>query len=1018
MKIFFSYPHDGNAKFVDRLKVDLEARGHEVWFDASEIRAGDDWRNAITRGILESQQVVAFLSKWSVRDPGVCLNEIAIALADKGEALVTVLVEPEDKVATPVSITHIQWLRMEDWPLRAQDEGWYRTQLDRLVEAIENPVSAGRDAELETLREALDPLSFYAEIAPHIPGFTGRRWIIERYHAWLGEAGGSRVMRIEGGPGLGKTAVASYLAHSAKSNVLAVHLCQYNKGETRNPHRLVRSLAYQLATRLPDYRARLLRTVAITQSQSMQGKDASSLWSALISEPLSGSGRGNIERQRLAIIIDGLDEANEGGGNEIVNLLVSEIKKLPKWIGVVLTGRPDPELTQRLTGFNALLLTDDDPQNRADLKDYTDQWLAGEVKAGRLTPAQAESAGRALLDRSAGAFLYLTQARMAVGEGMLDLAKPEGFPAGLGGIYLQFFERQFKDLAHYQAKVRPLLELVLASPAPLPVPLAQEILGWGPYDGPTVIRSLGSLVKRGKAHDEETLEPFHASVRDWLADHDTAGEFHVDPNAATFTLAKASWTRYLAKDEKDVFGWHVLPVLLPALTASQQDVLLGTPSEETSAAMQRLAQRLAPALRYFDSAGLWNVQVRRAEQLAEAAPENAGFAHRLKISYDKAGKAQKSLGRSMLALKRYRQGLEVARRLVAAAPDSATFSQSLRISYNKLGSMEKALGRPAAALALFEQSREIAERLVRETPDNHAFARGLRITCNRIGDIHKGQGNAQLALTYYRQGMEIALRMAAAEPGNQTFARGVGIGHHKIADMLRETGNTGEALIQYRLGMEIALRLAADEPGNPAYGRELRMRHNSLGELQRNMENDAAALDHYQQGADIAARLVEEAPENAEFATDLRISLNILGDLQMALGNHAAARTDYERALEIARRLADAAPENNAYARGVAISHKKLGAWHTVAGAADLALAHHRERLRIVDALVDRAPENLAFARDLIDACHVLATSLPGTVALPYWQRLRASLEALETRCALSDSECELLDQARLRLSA
>ena len=235
MKIFFSYPHDTNAPLVERIKSDLEARGHEVWFDANQIKSGDDWRNAITRGILDSQQVVAFLSRHAVRDPGVCLNEIAIALADKGEAMVTVLVEPETEVSAPVSITHIQWLKMDAWKEQRQDDGWYRTQLDRLIDAIENPTHAGRNEELETLKLALDPMSFYAEIAPHIPGFTGRRWIIDRYTTWLADEPNSRVLRIEGGPGLGKTAVSSYLAHSTKSSVLAVHLCQYNKGESRNP---------------------------------------------------------------------------------------------------------------------------------------------------------------------------------------------------------------------------------------------------------------------------------------------------------------------------------------------------------------------------------------------------------------------------------------------------------------------------------------------------------------------------------------------------------------------------------------------------------------------------------------------------------------------------------------------------------------------------------------------------------------------------------------------------------------
>jgi hypothetical protein len=215
MKIFFSYPHDANAPLVERIMTDLEARGHEVWFNANQIKSGDDWRNSITRGILDSQQVVAFLSKHAVRDPDVCLNEIAIALADKGEAMVTVLVEPESEVSAPVSITHIQWLKMEDWQAQAQDDGWYRARRDRLIDAIENPGHAGRNEELETLKLALDPMSIYAEIAPHIPGFTGRRWIIDRYTTWLANEPSSRMLRIEGGPGLGKTAVAQAISPTA-----------------------------------------------------------------------------------------------------------------------------------------------------------------------------------------------------------------------------------------------------------------------------------------------------------------------------------------------------------------------------------------------------------------------------------------------------------------------------------------------------------------------------------------------------------------------------------------------------------------------------------------------------------------------------------------------------------------------------------------------------------------------------------------------------------------------------------
>lgn len=58
MKIFFCSPHVANGPPVQRIKADLDIRGHEVCLDANQIKSGDDSRSAIARGILESQQEV------------------------------------------------------------------------------------------------------------------------------------------------------------------------------------------------------------------------------------------------------------------------------------------------------------------------------------------------------------------------------------------------------------------------------------------------------------------------------------------------------------------------------------------------------------------------------------------------------------------------------------------------------------------------------------------------------------------------------------------------------------------------------------------------------------------------------------------------------------------------------------------------------------------------------------------------------------------------------------------------
>src|SRR2546425_1729117 len=131
MRIFLSYGHDANEELVRRIKADLEARGHDVWFDKSEIKAGHDWRRAITDGIVGSNRVLSFLSKHSTRDPGVCLDEIAIAIGVKGGNIQTILVESEQDVQPPVNIGHIQWLDMHDWKARRDRSLGLRPEDDR-----------------------------------------------------------------------------------------------------------------------------------------------------------------------------------------------------------------------------------------------------------------------------------------------------------------------------------------------------------------------------------------------------------------------------------------------------------------------------------------------------------------------------------------------------------------------------------------------------------------------------------------------------------------------------------------------------------------------------------------------------------------------------------------------------------------------------------------------------------------------------------------------------------------------
>jgi hypothetical protein len=181
LKVFLSYGHDRNTPLVLQIKRDLEASGHKVWIDAAEIKTGNDWRRSIIDGLSETDWTLGFLSRYSVRSPGVCLDELAIALQIKYGTIATVLVESELAADTPVSVSHIQWLDMSDWEaVQAKGpeefEVWYAPKLDEIVKLLGSPEATEFAGEIAELEKTLHPISQEGDIGALVEGFIGREW--------------------------------------------------------------------------------------------------------------------------------------------------------------------------------------------------------------------------------------------------------------------------------------------------------------------------------------------------------------------------------------------------------------------------------------------------------------------------------------------------------------------------------------------------------------------------------------------------------------------------------------------------------------------------------------------------------------------------------------------------------------------------------------------------------------------------------------------------------------------------
>jgi hypothetical protein len=525
IRIFLSYGHDANEELVRRIKADLEKRGHNVWFDKSEIKFGDDWRHAITDGIVGSNRVLSFLSKHSTRDPGVCLDEIAIAIGVKGGNIQTILVESETEVKPPASISYIQWLDMHDWKARraggeAAWEDWYQAKLAEIVRVVESEESRRFAGEIEKLNGYLRPISSDSRIAALLrKGFVGRTWVVVAIEQWRNAADcASRLFWIIGDPGVGKSAFAAHLTHFGRDKVITAQFVEWDKPDHRNAPRVVRSLAFQLATRLPDYRKLLLTLPEIAE---LDRKNPAELFDYLLANPLRSVIHGG--RERYLIVIDALDEAGDAERNPLVEMLARHALLLPDWLGLVVTSRPESAVKTPLQGLNPFVLDTRTEANRADIRAYLRHELAPQLN----DRPDADWFVEQILEKSEGVFLYIERVCHDLQQGHLSLDRLDQFPQGLGDIFCQFFDRQFPDLKKFRKDVRPALRAILAAREPLPVAILQTHFGWAHEELHDFLSDLGSLFQVAIEAGTTVIKPYHKSLADWLADEVKSARYFV-----------------------------------------------------------------------------------------------------------------------------------------------------------------------------------------------------------------------------------------------------------------------------------------------------------------------------------------------------------------------------------------------------------------------------------------------------------------------------------------------------------
>lgn len=533
-KVFLSYGHDKNSKLVLMIRDKLKERGHLPWIDYAEIKAGDDWRMKITKGIRESKDFLAFISEYSTRVPGVCLDEISIGLGSKSCRIQTIILEKG--VSIPNSISRVQWLDMSDW-FEIYEAGeaiwnkWFDEKMTALYEIIENNKYEEFSGEILKLEKILNPYSSELRLKLIFrEEMVGRQWIIRKVDEWLRLSDTSKTFFLVGAPGTGKSVLAAYLSHYLH-NCIATFFFEWNNSDTYNFKMFLKSLAFQIACSESDYRERILDERYLVDVNTMSSDD---LLNYLLLIPLNGLIDG--QREQKVVIIDAIDEVGEDKSNHFFFLLKRLIDRMPSWIRFIITSRPEVNIVKSLAKYKPFFLDMNSIQNRQDINVYIRKYFSNEEYI------------TAIERKSDGSFLCAKELTAAVKAKEIAVEELGKMPAGLAGMYYCDFERLFKDSNEYNTEYRDLLSIIIMAKESVEFEMLKEILKLDEYSLWNKLRRLSSYISVDKTSSKMVINVFHKTLADWLLSEDS-GKYRVSKKSGNLRFCNYILNKLRSKND-------------------------------------------------------------------------------------------------------------------------------------------------------------------------------------------------------------------------------------------------------------------------------------------------------------------------------------------------------------------------------------------------------------------------------------------------------------------------------------
>ena len=330
-----------------------------------------------------------------------------------------------------------------------------------------------------------------------------RKWFFVGFKNWLDDEN-SRVMILTAGPGVGKSVLSAKICelYEGSSQLAACHFCDFRTSDYRDPYRILQSLASQMCESIDGFREKLTEVYSREHSQ----ESIPDAFRVFLNDPLHALDRS----EPMLIVVDALDESKTANKSEILELISEEFSRLPKWIKIFITSRPELQVRKTLDALNPLEILPDDDNQRSDLRRFL-----------RFSNISKHYTLDSLLEKCNGSFLYAYYLVNEVKKLGVEQDVDKYVPQGISRFYEKQFKRLKTELQRYErnAEVSIIFEsfvnVVAASKAPLPFTILLTCMNLS--DKKFEIREMvvGIMSEILPVYDD-CLTVFHKSLWDWL----------------------------------------------------------------------------------------------------------------------------------------------------------------------------------------------------------------------------------------------------------------------------------------------------------------------------------------------------------------------------------------------------------------------------------------------------------------------------------------------------------------------